>query len=304
MPRRAAVLGIVLCALVGARPALAADTEIFIDPSVANVAAYHGVVVWSRKDSTTRKFRLVQRVNGMTSDAPVPPASSPFDPQVGPGKGGKPTVVYSRCSHGCDVFSYTIGANGEKRLASVSTPHCSEIGPSIWRSSFAVIRRGSHCRGGQGLWAGTTSRLRFQVKTTNSNQTALRGTEVEWGADWFLRVRTIGHGPDKTPFFNPPGEGESWSASRPEFGADGNLYFAVDHFLDGVPSEFTLARQRPATSTHCDRGNRRFTSDDDKFSMSVAIDGATIYYAVGTRGVFQATDPLKFTSGCGPIFNG
>jgi hypothetical protein len=80
------------------------------------VAALKDVLVWSRRDG--ERHRLVQRVGGVVSDAPVAPSGQPFDPDLGPDGGGRVVAAYERCRKGfrrCDVYRLDLGSG--KRAA-------------------------------------------------------------------------------------------------------------------------------------------------------------------------------------------
>jgi hypothetical protein len=124
------------------------------------VSAYQGRLVWSSYDAAIAGYRLFEAhastTGQVTTQLPVAPRSVPFDADVGPGAGGAPTVVYSRCAteprlgtdqlpvwatgRGCDVYRFALGGTGETKVAGVSTGGASEFLPSIWRDRVAFGR--------------------------------------------------------------------------------------------------------------------------------------------------------------------
>jgi hypothetical protein len=136
------------------------------------VSAYAGRLVWSQYDASIAGFRLFEAHASpggqFTTQLQVPPRSVPFDADVGPGAGGAPAVVYSRCSReprlgadglpiwatgrGCDVYRFALGGAGETRVGGVSTGDASEFLPSIWRDRVAFARVYEQREGARGVY--------------------------------------------------------------------------------------------------------------------------------------------------------
>lgn len=118
-----------------------ADTVISADSAAMNVSAFGGALVWSRQVADGR-FRLVQRVDGVTRDAPVAVAPHAYNADLGPGRRGGVVAVYSRCRDRvpCDVFQLDLRSGRERKLRRVSTRRCSETAPSIWWGVVAYER--------------------------------------------------------------------------------------------------------------------------------------------------------------------
>jgi hypothetical protein len=154
-----AVLPIMLALLVF--PAAArADFTVSEAERPTPVSAYAGRLVWSHYDAAIAGYRLLEAHAGpagqVTTSLPVAPRKVPFDADVGPGAGGRPTVVYSRCAtepgfgadrlpvwatgSGCDVYRFTLGGARETRVDGVSTGDASEFLPSVWRDRVAFGR--------------------------------------------------------------------------------------------------------------------------------------------------------------------
>jgi hypothetical protein len=145
--------------LMGATPA-SADEEIArpaclpfgsgVPFSCTGVSAYGGRLVWSDYDAAAGGFVLVTRADGVSSRAPVPPRTRPFDADVGPDARGLPVVVYSRCAGdpggpttGCGVWQLDLATAAERRVLPDVTASV-ELRPSRWRRSIAVARRDRH----------------------------------------------------------------------------------------------------------------------------------------------------------------
>src|SRR4051795_10994448 len=78
-----------------AAPGASADSLLVADPSASNLTVYGATAAWSRKaDDGT--YRLVGRAGGRPADAPVPPSSRPYAPDLGPTAGNGRVVVYAR----------------------------------------------------------------------------------------------------------------------------------------------------------------------------------------------------------------
>jgi hypothetical protein len=118
------------------------------------VSAYAGHVVWSQfEDGAFRLYEAHASPAGqVTTRLAAPPRGVPFDADIGPGRDGKPTVVYSRCrteprlgadqlpiwatGRGCRIYELGLGATAETRLPGAG----SEFLPSIWRDRIAFGR--------------------------------------------------------------------------------------------------------------------------------------------------------------------
>jgi hypothetical protein len=133
--RPLAALGAALIAGAIAAPAASADSLLVADPSASNVTAYGSTAAWSRKagDGT---YRLVVRSGGQVADAPVPPSSTPYDPDLGPSSANGRVVVYAR---GGDLYRYDVGAAGEQKITALSSA-ATERAPSFFKDAVAFAR--------------------------------------------------------------------------------------------------------------------------------------------------------------------
>ena len=140
-----------------ARAADTADTVVAQLKRPSPVSAYGGRVVWSAFDFRARRYRLMTHADGVTQQVPVRPRSAPFDAELGPDGGGRPTAVYSRCrieprgpwreiglrwdtSRGCDLYRFDFSTGRERRIAGAGRRDASEYLPSLWRGRIAFAR--------------------------------------------------------------------------------------------------------------------------------------------------------------------
>jgi hypothetical protein len=128
-------------AVAGAAP----ERRLTADPTVAEVAAYGGKVVWSRSGTVGHQLRyyLVEAIPGGSRDLPVESSHVPFELDVGLDAGGSPVAVYVRClvEGQCDVYQYDFAHRAETRVDGISGPRCSASEPSVWRGRIAFIRQ-------------------------------------------------------------------------------------------------------------------------------------------------------------------
>ncbi len=120
------------------------------------IAVYHGVALWSRRDSRGR-YRLVQRAgNGPVSQFRIPSRGVPFDVDLGPASDGHPVAVYSRCrveppatffgmpeyqtGKGCDIYRLDLRTLAEDRYRAVSSSTATEYWPTYWKGRVGFAR--------------------------------------------------------------------------------------------------------------------------------------------------------------------
>ena len=132
---------------------------VFARPTaVTRLREYHGTVVYDNYDKTARSWSLYVRDPGaQPRRLRVPAAQAPMDPDIGPGPGGRPQVVYQRCARvaevrlqhfitvtttGCDI-AMVDAASGrpERRVPSASDPRFDDMAPTIWGDQVAWVRR-------------------------------------------------------------------------------------------------------------------------------------------------------------------
>src|SRR3954447_9568571 len=133
--RLSAALGAALIAGVIAVPAASADSVLVADPSASNVTVYGSTAAWSRKaDDGT--YRLVIGDGGQVADAPVPPSSRPYDPDLGPTSRNGRVVVYARDG---DLYGYEIGTPAEHEIRALSS-RATEAAASFYKDAVAFAR--------------------------------------------------------------------------------------------------------------------------------------------------------------------
>src|SRR3954447_6393473 len=133
--RLSAALGAALVAGAIAPAGASADSVLVADPSASNVTVYGSTAAWSRKaDDGT--YRLVIRDGGRVADAPVPPSSRPYDPDLGPTSGNGRVVVYARAG---DLYRYTVGAAAEQKITALSSK-ATERAPSFYKDAITFAR--------------------------------------------------------------------------------------------------------------------------------------------------------------------
>jgi hypothetical protein len=130
----AAVVAALVAGAVAA-PAASADTLLVADPSASNITAYGSTSAWSRK-ADDGSYHLVIRDNGQIADAPVPPSSQPYDPDLGPTSSNGRVIVYAR---GGDLYRYDAGAGGEQKITALSSG-ATERAPSFFKDAIAFAR--------------------------------------------------------------------------------------------------------------------------------------------------------------------
>ena len=134
---------VALGALIAPAPA-SADGVVAGLARATPIAAHGGVVAWSDYDGAAKRYRLVIRVGGASSPAPVADSVKPFDVSLGPDARGRVVALYSRCrrpDRGCDIYRYDIRARRERKLSSVSSSTHDEAWPVQWRDRIAFVRR-------------------------------------------------------------------------------------------------------------------------------------------------------------------
>lgn len=141
-----AALGFAVTATASAR----GDQTIGVLTRPSPVASGQGVVVWESWDASAGGYRLQALQDGRVDTLAVAPSTASFDADVGPDSGGRPALVYRRCTRGfagffpppegCDLYTYSFLTGGERRIRSASSPTASEMSPTLWRGRLAWVR--------------------------------------------------------------------------------------------------------------------------------------------------------------------
>jgi hypothetical protein len=130
---RGATLAALALGTLGAGGAVA-DSSAVADPTAQNVTAYGSTAAWSRKAADG--YHLVVAQGATVADAPVPAASAPYDPDLGPTKANGRAIVYARDG---DLYRYDVGAAAEQKLTALSSS-ATEIAPSIFKDTIVFSR--------------------------------------------------------------------------------------------------------------------------------------------------------------------
>ncbi|WP_027006748.1 hypothetical protein [Conexibacter woesei] len=121
---------------------------------VARLSAYGGALVFSKRDSATKRWSLMLWRAGHVHRLAVPTRAIPFDADAGPGADGRPVAVFSSCTKdpnysgdwlkaaGCHVERIALTGGNARPVAVPGTggPGVSDTTPSIWRGTVAFAR--------------------------------------------------------------------------------------------------------------------------------------------------------------------
>jgi hypothetical protein len=146
----AAALAAAVFAPAGAQ---GAPTTLAVEAAPTRVAAWEGIVMWSRFDPATQTYALMKSVDGGAPvPVPVPPRSgAPFDLDLGTNRAGATYAVYTRDG---DIYRLNVAAGAETKVTKLSSPTRAERDPTIQRGQIAFIRRN---RGRDELRVGNTT---------------------------------------------------------------------------------------------------------------------------------------------------
>jgi hypothetical protein len=164
--RPVAALTTLLC-VASAAPSPARAGSVALAP-LANVAqrltAYDGYVVFSQDEPNTSRWRLMVWHAGAITPLDVPARSMPFDASAGPGAGGRPMVVYSRCkrdppasaaelagneymreldwtrARGCRIYELALPSGSPRPVRGIHANGASDSTPAIWKGEIAFAR--------------------------------------------------------------------------------------------------------------------------------------------------------------------
>ena len=269
--RGAALVLAALSALGWCASALGKDASVSTDRTAANLTAFGLGLAWSREDSNGR-HQLVSYTRLPTlgsqpppSDLGVPSSSSPFDPDLGVDRRGRPAVVYTRCAgvsgRNCDVYGFD--GKVESKVRGASSSRCSEFAPSIWKGIIAFARSGSRrCNGLYLKGRGPALRLDRRIPA----DTDIRGNRVA-----YLHAPSANRSTIRIFSFSSQGgrshivvagvraQGERTRVTYPEF-AGRYLYFLLEDLrrndiLRG-PQPLRARSRPPVQQTHTARVGR------------------------------------------------
>jgi hypothetical protein len=275
------------------------DGPVTTDRTATNLTAFGPGLAWSREDADGRN-RLASYTRISTLGSQPPPADlavrasdSPFDPDLGVDRKGKPAIVYTRCGgvsgRNCDVYGFD--GKVESKVRGASSSNCSEFAPSIWKGIIAFARSGSkRCNGVYLKGRGPMLRLDKRVPA----ETDIRGNRIAYlytpGARrTVIRTITLSRqgGGSQIVVAGVRARGERTRVTNPTF-SGGYLYFLLE---DLRRNDFIVGRSRGERQSVLQFSDRKLPGDVD----SIGVDGRTVYYANG-RGVLQANPALKFSA--------
>jgi hypothetical protein len=300
---RAAGAALVLAsvtALAWCTSALGRDASVSTDRSAANLTAFGSSLAWSREESNGR-HRLVSYTKLQALGSQPPPAdlavrasSSPFDPDLGVDRRGRPAVVYTRCAgvsgRNCDVYGFD--GKVESKVRGASSSRCSEFAPSIWKGVIAFARSGSRrCNGLYLKGRGPMLRLDRRIPA----DTDIRGNRVAYlhapsSRSTVIRIFSFSSegGRSHVVVAGVRTGRERTRVTYPEFSGR-YLYFLLE---DLRRNDVLVGRSRVERGSLLQFSRRTLPGSID----SIGVDGNTVYFTNG-RGVYQATDPaLRFSA--------
>jgi hypothetical protein len=254
-----------------------------VEQAPTRVAAWDGTIMWSRLDPATGRYQLLKSVGGAQA-TPVAVAQrvGPFDVDLGTGRDGSTTAVYSR---GGDLYRLAVATGVEKKLDRISSPTLVERDPTIQRGYIAFIRRdGGRDELRIGKTTGASDGSRLLVKKGSIVSAELGDKHVAYvesvafssgvGGEGRVHVRRLASGADRIVYRARSGGANFANVTRPAYIA--------------APQAFVWAR----TNMGSGRGNRlvRYTLRGSK----LAYDAATVRYnstswAGGALGAVYAT---------------
>lgn len=211
-----------------AAPALAAPATLSVEAAPTKVAAWDGVVMWSRYDASAKTYSLVKSVDGApATPVAVPPrVKGPFDIDLGTNRSGATYAVYTRDDG--DIYRLSVATGSEVKIAKLSSPTLTERDPTIMRGEIAFIRRD---RGFDQLRIGNTSSAskgsRLIVKQRSIVNAELSSTHVAYtvtgpgpisddGAR-FIRLRNLRTGADRQIYRAVSGGANFANTTRPTY---------------------------------------------------------------------------------------
>ena len=250
---------IAVAALAGAAfiTSSAEAVTLSVEQAPTRVAALDGTVMWSRLDSTTGRYQLVKSIGGApaTSVAVAQRAGGPFDIDLGTGRSGAPTAVYSRDG---DLYRLVVSSGVETKLDGLSSPKRVERSPTIQRGYIAFIRRdGGRDQLRISRTAGASAGSRLLVSMGMIPSAELGDRHIAYidskayrdvGGRAFVHIRNLRTGADRRVYKATSGGANYANVTKPSYAAE--------------PEAFVWARTNMGSGS----GNRfvRYTLGDGK----------------------------------------
>ena len=267
-PIRSSLLtaGVAGALLALAPSAQAAPTTLAVEQAATRVAAWNGVVLWSRFDPAARTYSLVKSVDGgaPTQVAVAPRAGGPFDVDLGTNRSGATYAVYTRDDG--DIYRLDVATGGEAKIEALSSPTRAERDPTIMRGEIAFIRRD---RGYDQLRIGNTTGAskgsRLVVKQRSIVHAELGPTHVAYvvtgpgpisdnGAR-YMRIRNLRTGADRQVYRAVSGGANYANTTRPTYVAKpAGFLWARTNLGSGTGNRFVRYGLRGSKLTYAQGG--------------------------------------------------
>lgn len=285
-----------------------------VEQAPTRVAAWDGTIMWSRLDPATGRYQLLKSVNGAqaTPVAVAQRAGGPFDIDLGTGRDGATTAVYSRDG---DLYRLVVASGIEKKLDRISSPKLVERDPTIQRGYVAFIRRGTGARDqlriGRTTGASDGSRLLVSKPSIVSAELGDRHVAyvesvafAEVGGEGRVHVRQLASGADRVVYKARSGGANFANVTRPAYIAAPQAFVwartnmgsgrgnrLVRYTLRGSQLDYDAATVRYNSTSWAGGalGAVYATSETGEETPGACVDGPTNYCSVGLSG------PLSFT---------
>jgi hypothetical protein len=146
--RRLLVSTAVLATLATAAPAMANDTILASLTRATAVRSFGGTSVLSVYDAAINSYRLATQTGNQAPQvlAAIPASTAPFDADIGPGPGGSPVIVFTRCAapgH-CRIWRTTPAGGSARAVTGSAGTSGFESAPTVWGSRLAFARQYAH----------------------------------------------------------------------------------------------------------------------------------------------------------------
>jgi hypothetical protein len=278
------------------------------EPNAVRPVAYGGVQAWLRQDMAGGRQveRLVLRVNGAVTDAPIKPFNNVQGIDLGPGTApGSIVAVYTRCTGGlfherCSIYELDLATGHERRVSALATRRASITEPSVWagRYAFGRVAIEGRERAGRnyGLYTGMRRAKRLGSRRPGSTDVDANvvayagGTSGNRVQHYEIRVHRLRGKTDcviakTTERLGAPRNDNT--VTSPVL-AGGYVYWNLSGSLGTSPVRIMRVR---IPGPDCKLGQiERGTVDLPPVSAGLAVDGAKVYYA-NSEGVFETDLP-------------
>ena len=224
-----AALAALAASAIAAAPA-AASIPVEGLAAATPVAAYGATAMWSRLDTATGKYQLVQSIaGGAPTLVGVPQRDGPFDVDLGSNRNGATYAVYTR---GGDVYRLNPRAGVETKV--LSSPDHAERSPTIQRGRIAFVRRaggmdqlriGDTSSGTNGTRMVLSKPLILAVELGNKHVAWVDNVAtLPWSSRTRVHIRNVATSRDHVVYLAGSG-GASWSVvTKPSFTSDGSAF--------------------------------------------------------------------------------